>query len=121
MPPTPLYADRGAAGRAVARTLIASGGVAECSNLIVLGLPRGGIPVARAVADALGVPLEAMVARKLGAPGLNEVAFGAIAEGRCAIVDDSVRWYLGLPRQLVARVVERERRELDRRARLYRA
>jgi putative phosphoribosyl transferase len=116
-----LYADRAEAGRAVATALGALGGVARARDLVVLGLPRGGIPVARAVADALGAPLEALVARKLGVPGLNEVAFGAIAEGRRKVVEDSVWWYLGLPRRVVAPIVDRERTELRRRARLYRA
>jgi predicted phosphoribosyltransferase/dienelactone hydrolase len=115
-----LYANRAAAGKAVATALAALGGVTHRRDVVVLGLPRGGIPVARAVADALGAPLDAIVARKLGVPGLREVAFGAIAEGRREIVEDSVRWYLGLPRRVVAPIVVRERRELDRRVRLYR-
>jgi putative phosphoribosyl transferase len=121
LPPTPLYTDRAEAGRAVATTLGALGGVTRGRDLIVLGLPRGGIPVARAVADALGATLEALVARKLGVPGMGEVAFGAIAEGRRRAVADSVWWYLGLPRRVVAPIVDRERTELRRRARLYRA
>ncbi|MBW8839078.1 MAG: phosphoribosyltransferase, partial [Gemmatimonadetes bacterium] len=63
MPPTPLYANRAEAGKAVATALEALGDVAGRRDLIVLGLPRGGIPVARAVADALGAPLDAIVAR----------------------------------------------------------
>ena len=121
MPPTPLYADRAEAGRAVATALGALGGVTRRRDLIVLGLPRGGMAVARTVADALGAPLEALVARKLGVPGMSEVAFGAIAEGRRRAVADSVWWYLGLPRRVVAPIVDRERTELRRRARLYRA
>ncbi|HTK53201.1 MAG TPA: hypothetical protein VL308_15030, partial [Gemmatimonadaceae bacterium] len=121
MPPTPLYADRAEAGKAVATALEALGNVAGRRDLIVLGLPRGGIPVARVVADALGAPLESLVARKLGVPGLREVAFGAIAEGRRKVVEDSVWWYLGLPRRVVAPIVDRERTELRRRSCLYRA
>jgi putative phosphoribosyl transferase len=116
-----LYADRAEAGRAVATALGALGGVTRRRDLIVLGLPRGGMAVARTVADALGAPLEALVARKLGVPGMSEVAFGAIAEGRRRAVADSVWWYLGLPRRVVAPIVDRERTELRRRARLYRA
>jgi putative phosphoribosyl transferase len=116
-----LYADRAAGGRAVATALRSTAGLCRQDDVVVLGLPRGGIPVARAVADALGAPLDAIVARKLGVPGLTEVAFGAIAEGRREIVEDSVRWYLGIPRRVVAPVLEREQRELDRRVRLYRA
>jgi putative phosphoribosyl transferase len=116
-----VYADRAEAGRAVATALGALCDITRHRDVIVLGLPRGGIPVARAVADALGAPLEAIVARKLGVPGLSEVAFGAIAEGRRKVVEDSVWWYLGLPRRVVAPIVDRERRELVRRTRLYRA
>jgi len=116
-----LYANRAEAGKAVATALEALGDVAGRRDLVVLGLPRGGIPVARAVADALGAPLDAIVARKLGVPGLSEVAFGAIAEGRRKVVEDSVWWYLGLPRRVVAPIVDRERTEVRRRACLYRA
>ena len=84
-------------------------------------MPRGGVPVARVVADTLEVPLDVIVARKLGVPGLPEVSLGAIAEGWSGIVEDSVRWFIGVPRSIVARIVERERQELERRMRAYRA
>jgi putative phosphoribosyl transferase len=113
----PLYSDRAAAGEAVASALRELVGQRDA---VVLGLPRGGVPVARVVADALGAPLDVVVARKLGVPGMEEVALGAIAEGQRDIVEDSVRWYLGVPPRVVARIVERERREIERRARLYR-
>ena len=117
LPPLPLYADRAAAGRAVAAAL---GGRPLGHDVLVLGLPRGGAVVAGEVAAALGAPLDVVIARKLGVPGLPEVALGAIVEGRHRIIEDAVRWYLGVPRRVVARVVERERRELERRVRLYR-
>ena len=88
---------------------------------MVFGLPRGGVPVARVVADSIQAPLDVLVARKLGVPGMPEVALGAIAEGRHDVVEDVVRWYLGVPGHIVARIAGRERNELRRRARLYRA
>ena len=117
LPALPLYADRAAAGRAVAAAL---GGRRLGRDVVVLGLPRGGAVVAGEVATALGAPLDIVVARKLGVPGMPEVALGAIVEGRYRIIDDPVRWYLGVPRRVVARIVERERTELARRVRLYR-
>ncbi len=86
----------------------------------MLGLARGGVPVARQVADVLGCPLEVAVARKLGVPGIAEVALGAIAEGSRRVVGDPVGWYIGVPRRVVARIAARERAEVERRVRLYR-
>jgi putative phosphoribosyl transferase len=112
-----LYRDRVDAGRALARELASLAGQ---DDVVVLGLPRGGVAVAHEVADALRAPLDAIVARKLGVPGLREVAMGAIAEGSRSIIEDSVRWYVGVPRHIVARVAARERVELARRVQLYR-
>ena len=82
---------------------------------------RGGIPVARPVADALAAPLDVAVAHKLGVPGIEEVALGAIAEGTSEVVGDAVGWYLGVPPRVVAQIAARERAEVERRSRLYRA
>ena len=112
-----LYQDRQAAGDALA---VALSRFARDRAATVLALPRGGVVVGRQVADALGVPLEVMVARKLGVPGIEEVALGAIAEGRREVVHESVGWFIGVPRHLVSAIAARERAELDRRARLYR-
>lgn len=117
MPARPPFHCREQAGRAVAQEL---GDLRGASRLIVLGLPRGGVVVAEAVAHALGAACDVIVARKLGVPGVEEVAFGAIAEGCDRIVDDPVRSYIGIPKALVHRVVERERRELARRVRAFR-
>jgi putative phosphoribosyl transferase len=114
---TPLYRDRLEAGRAIARELA---GLVGREDVVVLGMPRGGVAVASAVAEALRAPLDVIVARKLGVPGLREVAMGAIAEGTRSIIEDSVRWYIGIPRQIVSRVAARERVELERRVKLYR-
>ena len=90
------------------------------SNVVVLALPRGGVPVAYEVAAALDAPLDVFVVRKLGAPGNEEYAIGAIASGGIGIVDATTVAMLGLSRQGVDRIVAMERRELDRRELLYR-
>jgi putative phosphoribosyl transferase len=90
------------------------------NGAVILGMPRGGVPVARVVADELGAPLDVIVARKLGVPGLDEVSLGAIAEGWSGVVEDSVRWFIGVPRDVVATIVKRERVEVQRRVYAYR-
>ena len=113
----PLFRDRDHAGRVLGLSLDA---LANRPDVLVLALPRGGVPVARRVADAIDAPLEVVVARKLGVPGIGEVAFGAIAEGRDRIVEDAVGWYLGVPRHVLARIAKRERVEIVRQRRLFR-
>jgi putative phosphoribosyl transferase len=115
----PLFRDRLDAGRRLA-SLLARSGYAGRSDVLVLGLPRGGVPVAAEVARALGAPLDALPIRKLGVPGVEEMAMGAVAGGGITTLIDYVVAYLGVPAQLVERVAERERRELARRERLYR-
>ena len=90
-------------------------------NVIVLGLPRGGIPVAWEVAAALGAPLDAFVVRKLGAPGHEEFAVGALASGGRVVVNDDVLRALRVTPQQLRDVAEREGRELIRREAAYRA
>jgi putative phosphoribosyl transferase len=118
LPVQPLFKHRRAAGEALARGLDHLRGRAD---VLVLGLPRGGVSVARSVADALHAPLDVIVARRLGVPGLPEVALGAIVEGWHGIVEDSVRWYIGVPKRVVNEIARTEREELERRTRLYRA
>jgi len=118
LPALPLFRDRYAAGEVLGGALCAAD---RRRDLLVLALPRSGVPVARAVANVLNAPLDVIVARKLGVPGLPEVALGAIAEDCRGIVEDSVRWYIGVPRRVVARIAERERAEIDRRVSLYRS
>ncbi len=113
----PLYRDRQQAGEAVAEALAE---YANRDDVMVLGLPRGGVVVARAVAELLRVPLDILVARKLGVPGMSEVAFGAIVEGEADATMDDVAWYLGLPTSLVSSIEAREHRELARRVARYR-
>ena len=112
----PLFQDRADAGRAVARLL---GRYAGRSDVLVLALPRGGVPVAFEVAAALRAPLDVLVVRKLGVPGHEEYAMGALAAG-VRVLDDALVRRLGLSAREVEAVVEAEQRELERRERLYR-
>jgi putative phosphoribosyl transferase len=118
VPVGPLFDDRPAAGEVVAGLLARW---ANRSDVVVLGLARGGVPVAAPIARALGSPLEVMVARKLGVPGIEEVAFAAIAEGRRRPVRDAVASFVGVPRTVERMVLARERAELARRLHRYRA
>ncbi len=118
MPVGALFDDRAAAGEAVARLLARW---ANRGDVVVLGLARGGVPVAVPIARGLGTPLEVLVARKLGVPGIEEVAFAAIAEGRRRPVRDGVASFVGIPRAVERMVLAGERRELARRLQRYRA
>jgi predicted phosphoribosyltransferase len=88
--------------------------------VVVLALPRGGVPVAREVSRALGVPFDVYVVRKLGVPGHEELAMGAIATGGVRQVNHDVVDALGIPGNVIDAVAEREQRELERRERDYR-
>lgn len=115
--PRRVFRDRREAGRVLAGLL---GAYRGREGVIVLGLPRGGIPVAWEVAAALGAPLDAFVVRKLGAPGHEEFAVGALAnDGRVVVNDDVLRALRITPQQL-RDVAEREGRELIRREAAYR-
>jgi putative phosphoribosyl transferase len=111
VPPRATFRDRAAAGRVLAQPLAA---YARQPGVIVLGLARGGVPVAREVADVLRVPVGVVVARKVGVPGIEEVALGAVAEGSHRVIADTVAWYLGVPSRIVDRLAARERAELER-------
>jgi len=111
------YRDRVDAGRQLAALLR---DFAHRDDLLVLGLPRGGVPVAHEVARALGAPLDVFVVRKLGLPGHDELAMGAIASGGVRLVNDDVVNTFGVTADEIARVAAREERELERRERLYR-
>ena len=111
------FADRRAAGRALSRALA---GYAADRDVVVLGLPRGGVPVAFVVAQALHAPLDAFAVRKLGVPGHEELAMGAVASGGICILDGSVTALLALSREEIERVKARELAELARREQAYR-
>jgi len=93
---------------------------AKQQDVVVLGLPRGGIPVANEVAARLKAPLDVFLVRKLGVPGHSELAMGAIAEGGVQVLSRELIRDLAIPQPLVERVAVRERLELDRRDVLYR-
>lgn len=83
-------------------------------SLLVLGLPRGGVPVARPVADALGAPLDVLVVRKLGVPGHEELAMGAVASGGIRVLDDDVLAVNAVPPTEIDAVTRRERAAVER-------
>jgi predicted phosphoribosyltransferase len=113
-----LFRDRRDAGSQLAQRLEHFIGVPD---VLVLGLPRGGVPVAYEVAMRLGAPLDVLVVRKLGVPGHSELAMGAIASGGIQVVDQRVINMLGIPREAFEAVAERERGELERREQTFRA
>jgi len=112
------FADRHEAGVRLADELRAFAGRPDT---IVLGLPRGGVPVAFEVARALGAPLDVMVVRKLGVPGHEELAMGALASGSPPLLNQRLIGELGIPSGMVEQVIAREAAELARREARYRA
>ena len=111
------FEDRKEAGRALAARLRHYAGRPD---VVVLALPRGGVPVAAPVADALGAPLDLFLVRKLGTPGHRELAMGAIASGGIRVLnDDVVKWY-GIPPAAIDAVAREEEQELVRREAAYR-
>jgi predicted phosphoribosyltransferase len=112
-----IYRDRAEAGAALAGLL---GHYAGRNDLLVLGLPRGGVPVAYQVARSLAAPLDVFLVRKLGVPGREELAMGAIASGGVRVLNRNLVDGLGIPAEMVERTIEAEKRELDRREHAYR-
>jgi predicted phosphoribosyltransferase len=112
-----FYRDRAEAGRVLASKLSA---YADRQNVVVLALPRGGVPVAFEVAQALHAPLDVFLVRKLGLPGHQELAMGAIASGGVRVLNDEVVRSLQIPDEVIDSVAEEEQQELGRRERLYR-
>jgi len=112
-----VFRDRRDAGQVLAGLLER---FRDRSDVVVLALPRGGVPVGYEVARALGAPLDVFLVRKLGVPGQEELAMGAIASGGVVVVNDDVVRGLGIPADVLQRVAEREGQELLRRERAYR-
>ena len=112
-----VFFDRQDAGRQLARELSRRG---LCDDVVVLGLPRGGVPVAFEVAEALRAPLDVFVVRKLGVPGQEELAMGALATGGVRVLNAEVVTALGIELSTVDVVARREQEELERREQLYR-
>jgi putative phosphoribosyl transferase len=111
------FRDRSHAGKLLAQRLH---GYADRSDVLVLALPRGGVPVAYEVAADLHVPLDVFLVRKLGVPGYEELAMGAIASGGLRVVNQDVVRAMSLSNEVIDRVAEKELLELNRRERLYR-
>jgi putative phosphoribosyl transferase len=117
-----MFRNRVEAGRLLAQALAAYEGR---PNLLVLGLPRGGVPVARIVADFLGAPMDVFLVRKLGVPWQPELGFGAIAETPntdppVRVIDQGLVRECELTPEVIEKIAAREHREIDRRSRLYR-
>jgi putative phosphoribosyl transferase len=111
-----LFQNRTEAGRMLAAELIRYAGQAD---VLVLGLPRGGVTVAFEVAQKLKAPLDVLVVRKLGVPGQEELAMGAIAAGDVKVLDETIVRYLQIPEIIVEAVVAAEMMELERREKAY--
>ena len=112
------FRDRIEAGHMLAQRLQA---YRNGSDVLVLGLPRGGVPVAYEAARELNVPLDVFIVRKLGVPGHEELAMGAIATGGVRVLHQAVIRELGIPQETIDRVTESEAKELERRQHLYRS
>jgi predicted phosphoribosyltransferase len=113
----PIFLNREQAGRALAVEL---SGYADRSDTIVLALPRGGVPIGYEVARALRAPLDAFLVRKLGVPGHEELAMGAVATGGVLVLSDEIIRKLRIPESVIRTAAERESEELGRRDRSYR-
>ena len=111
------FHDRTEAGQLLAENL---GGYANRSDVIVLALPRGGVPVAAVVARRLRVPLDVFVVRKLGFPGHPELAMGALASGGVRVLNEDVVNSARVPESVIDSVAAEEQQELERREHAYR-
>lgn len=112
-----LFKDRTAAGKELARKLAA---YTNLKDVLVLGLPRGGVPVAFEVAKALSAPLDVFLVRKLGVPGQEELAMGAIAAGGVRVLNEDIVRGLRLSDAIIDKVIAKEQQEIERREQLYR-
>lgn len=110
-----VFRDRREAGRVLAGAIQSSAASLDCRDGIVLGLPRGGVPVAYEVAHALGLPLDIVVVRKLRVPGFGELAMGAVASDGTVTINQAVLEEYCIAPDVVDAAVEREKREIERR------
>jgi putative phosphoribosyl transferase len=117
MQPPGRFHDRVEAGHYLAQQL---SDLAGRKDVLVLGIPRGGVPVAYEVAKALSAPLDVIVVRKLGFPGAEELAMGAIASGGVRVLNERVLSEMPVPQDVIDEVAARELRELERRERAFR-
>lgn len=114
---SPLFRDRREAGRKLAQHL---GSYADRDDVVILALPRGGVPVAYEVARTLHAPLDIFLVRKLGVPGHEELAMGALASGGIRVLNEEVVRGFGMPQAIIDYVAAAETKELLRREALYR-
>jgi predicted phosphoribosyltransferase len=114
----PPFRDRVEGGRALARALLSRYGGRD--DVVVLALPRGGVPVGYEISKALRAPLDVFLVRKLGVPGHPELAMGAIATGGTRVLNEDVVSMLGIPGRAIESVAADEQVEMDRRARAFR-
>ncbi len=112
-----IFRDRTDAGRQLAALLTR---YADRTDVLVLALPRGGVPVAYEVAKELNAPLDVFLVRKLGVPGHEELAMGAIASGGVRVLNEDIVNYLKIPDEVIDAIAAVEQRELERRQRAYR-
>lgn|SRR5208282_5842361 len=112
-----VFRDRQEAGRKLAERLRA---YANRNDVVVLGIPRGGVPVAFEVARALRAPLDIFLSRKLGVPGQEELAFGAIATGGTRVLDREIVEAVGISEEQIEQITAKVKKELERRENLYR-
>ncbi|HEV2721366.1 MAG TPA: phosphoribosyltransferase [Thermoanaerobaculia bacterium] len=112
------FRDRDEAGELLGRELARR--LARRDDVVVLALPRGGVPVGYGVARALGAPLDVFIVRKLGLPGHEELAMGAIASGGVRVLNHDVLGYMPVSPKMIDAVAAREQQELERREREYR-
>ncbi|ACZ41771.1 phosphoribosyltransferase [Thermobaculum terrenum ATCC BAA-798] len=112
-----MFRNRSEAGRKLAEKLSLYKGQGD---VVVLALPRGGVPVGYEIATYLGVPMDVLVARKLGAPGQPELGIGAIAPGGIRVLDDRLIRLLGVSKEYIEKVSQEEAQELQRRTQEYR-
>lgn len=114
---TTRFSDRKQAGKLLAAQLTT---YRHRTDVLVLALPRGGVPVAFEIASTLHAPLDVMIVRKLGVPGQEELALGALASGGVRILNNNVVSTLAIPTTTIDKITENEQRELERCERLYR-
>lgn len=112
-----IFRNRAEAGRELAKRLSA---YADQPNVLVLGIPRGGVPVAFEVAARIHASLDVFIVRKLGVPGREELAFGAIASSGIRFLDSEIVEAVGIPETEIERITAKERQELERREHAYR-
>lgn len=112
-----IFENRVQAGQQLAKKL---GAYAGRTDVVVLGIPRGGVPVAFEIARALRAPLDIFLSRKLGVPGQEELAFGALASGGVRVLDRDLIRELNLSKEEIDRIAETVKKELERRERVYR-